>query len=240
MHPASRPPNRWSSRLLALAPRRPGRDRRRPPQAWPQLLGHDLHQGPGAAVLVGPGPLLESTTTNTRLPLARDCAGMLGLVAPHDHGEERRLLLPRPDTATRNIARAIPASVLAAARGRRSGCQRSSRSARSWSALSVAWPGGLPCPWNGDGGHRGMPRDHQGQAMSQRSRPRRSTAERARLRCRLGWRSACGWGSGMPAPSGRSLHPGRGGRTRLPPRGPLAGPFQVATANACVRMGQVQ
>ena len=28
---------------------------------------------------------------------------MLGLVAPHDHGEERRLLLPTADTATRNI-----------------------------------------------------------------------------------------------------------------------------------------
>jgi hypothetical protein len=36
---------------------------------------------------------------------------MLGLVTPDDHGEERRLLVPRPDTATRNMARAMPASV---------------------------------------------------------------------------------------------------------------------------------
>src|SRR5215213_9805226 len=35
-------------------------------------------------------------TTTTRLPLARELGGMLGLVPPHDHGEERRLLLPPP------------------------------------------------------------------------------------------------------------------------------------------------
>jgi hypothetical protein len=35
-------------------------------------------------------------------------AGVLGLVAPHDHGEERRLPAPAaPETATRNMARAI-------------------------------------------------------------------------------------------------------------------------------------
>jgi hypothetical protein len=28
----------------------------------------------------------------------------------------------------------------------------------------------------------------------------------------------------------RSLHPGRGGRTRLPPRGPPGGPFQAESA----------
>jgi hypothetical protein len=38
----------------------------------------------------------------------------LGLVAPDDHGEERRLLLPgsrRPLTATLNMVRAMPLSV---------------------------------------------------------------------------------------------------------------------------------
>src|SRR4030095_10983334 len=33
--------------------------------------------------------------------------------------------------------------------------------------------------------------------------PARSTAGCGRLGCRLGWWSACGWGSGMPAPSGQ-------------------------------------
>jgi hypothetical protein len=46
--------HRRSSWLLALAPRRPGR-RRRPAQARPQLLGHDLDDGPGA----GPGRRLR-------------------------------------------------------------------------------------------------------------------------------------------------------------------------------------
>ena len=54
----------------------------------------------------------------------------------------------------------------------------------------------------GDGGHRGMPRDHQGQAQSQRSRPWNSLPS-GPARCRVGWWSACGWGSGMPAPSGQ-------------------------------------
>src|SRR5215216_4710074 len=35
-------------------------------------------------------------TTTTRLPLLSDSGSMLGLVTPHDHGEERRLLLPPP------------------------------------------------------------------------------------------------------------------------------------------------
>jgi hypothetical protein len=51
-------------------------------------------------------------------------------------------------------------------------------------ALSVAWPGGLPCPWNrGTIEHRGMPS---------------GLGSGAGL---VG--SACGWGSGMSAPSGQ-------------------------------------
>jgi hypothetical protein len=34
---------------------------------------------------------------------------------------------------------------------------------------------------------------------------RKYIAEWARLRCRVGWWGACGWGSGMPAPSGQIL-----------------------------------
>jgi hypothetical protein len=49
---------------------------------------------------------------------------------------------------------------------------------------------------------------------------------RGRLGCRVGWRSACGWGRACQHRPARSLHPGRGGRTRLPPRG-LVGPSQA-------------
>jgi hypothetical protein len=72
--PASRSSHRWSSWLLVLAPRRPGRRRRRPPQARSELLGHDLDDLPGAAVLVGPGPLLEAAHDHdpaTKLPKDR-------------------------------------------------------------------------------------------------------------------------------------------------------------------------
>src|SRR5215216_3683940 len=50
---ASRSSHRWSSWLLVLAPRRPGRRRRRPPKAWPQLLGQHFDHRSGAAVLGG-------------------------------------------------------------------------------------------------------------------------------------------------------------------------------------------
>ena len=79
-----------------LVPRRPGRGRRCPPQAWPQLVGHYLHDRSGAAVLSGPAPLLEPAHDHDPAALGQGLGHMLGLVPPHDHGEERRLLLPRP------------------------------------------------------------------------------------------------------------------------------------------------
>jgi integrase len=63
---ASRSSHRWSSWLLARAARRPGRRRRRPPQARPQLLGHDLDGGSGAAVLSRPAALLEPAHDHQR------------------------------------------------------------------------------------------------------------------------------------------------------------------------------
>src|SRR5215218_6989940 len=66
--------------------RRPGRGRHRPARARSQLLGQDLDHGPGAAILSGPASLLEPAMTTTRL-LGQGPRGMLGLVAPHDHGE---------------------------------------------------------------------------------------------------------------------------------------------------------
>jgi hypothetical protein len=74
----------------------------------------------------------------------------------------------------------------------------------------------------GDGGCRGMPREPQGQAVEPTKSAVDEAAECARLGCRVGWRRLrLGVGHARNRPA-RSLHPGRGGRTRLPPRGPLA------------------
>ena len=81
--------------LVALAARRPGGGGC-PPQARPQLLGYDLDDLAGAAVFSGPAPLLESANDHHSAALGQGLGGVLGLVAPHDHGEERRLLLPPP------------------------------------------------------------------------------------------------------------------------------------------------
>jgi hypothetical protein len=48
----------------------------------------------GAAVLGRPGPLLEPAHGHHPAAPGERLAGVLGLVAPDDHGEERRLLLP--------------------------------------------------------------------------------------------------------------------------------------------------
>ena len=73
-----------------------------------------------------------------------------------------------------------------------------------------------------------MPQGRQGQAAE----PTKSAIDQA---CRVGSAQEPGWlvgclrlgvGHARNRPA-RSLHPGRGGRTRLPPRGPLAGPLQA-------------
>jgi hypothetical protein len=131
--------------LLAGAPS--GLDWRggRPPQAWTQLLGDDLDDLAGAAVLSGPGPLLEPAHDHHPAAPAQRLGGVLGLVPPHDHGEERRPCSRRPDTATRNMARAIPASV----------CRSSGSSVRLPAKLTLAsvmlhpllgLPGRAGCP----------------------------------------------------------------------------------------------
>ena len=73
-----------------------------------------------------------------------------------------------------------------------------------------------------------MPRDPQGQA----AKPTKSGMNQA---CRMGSARVPGWlvgclrlgvGHARNRPA-RSLHPGRGGRTRLPPREPRVGPLQA-------------
>jgi excisionase family DNA binding protein len=72
-----------------------------------------------------------------------------------------------------------------------------------------------------------MPQERQWQAVG-------STKSAVDHACRVGsarvpsWLVEClrlGVGHARNRPA-RSLHPGRGGRTRLPPRGPLVGPLQ--------------
>jgi hypothetical protein len=116
--------------------RGPGRRCRRPAKARPQLLGQHLDHRVGAAVVGRPGPLLEPAHDHDPAAPSQGLGHMLGLVAPHDPGED-----------------------------------------------CLAGRSALPVE-PGDGGHRGM-----------------------------------------PASSGQTLHPGRDGRTRLPPRGPLASPL---------------
>jgi hypothetical protein len=74
-----------------------------------------------------------------------------------------------------------------------------------------------------------MPRGHQEQAVSQRSRPDwiRLPAI-GRLGCRVGWWSACGWGSGMPASSGQIPPPWAWWENEAPTAGAACGPRQAS------------
>ena len=143
--------------------------------------------------------------TTTRLPLARDCTACPAWSRHTTTVKNDASRSLRPDTATRNPAERCRHLVQRTS-GPRSGCRRSLRLPRSWLLpLPVAWPDGS-CPALGPGG-RWTPVACQetagGKRQSQRSRPRIKVAGRGRLRCRVGWWGACGWGSGMPVPSGQ-------------------------------------
>jgi hypothetical protein len=194
-------------RLLAGAPS--GLDRRggRPPQAWTQLLGDDLDDLAAAAILTGPGPLLQPADHHHAVALREGLGGVLGLVAPHTTTVKKlgSLSRLRPDTATRNVARVMPPLVW----------RSSGSSVRLPAKLTLASVMVLPlscclagrvCPALGPGArwtpwHAARP---PGQA-AEPTKPARldQAAERARLRCQLGWWRACGWWSGMPAPPGQ-------------------------------------
>jgi hypothetical protein len=163
---------------------------------------------------------------------AQGLRGMLGLVVPDDHGEERRLLLPpprhrhperRPSDPTLGIANL---GLVGEVAGEAHGCLGHGLAP----FCCLAGRSALPLE-PGDGGRRGMPKGHQGQAVE----PTKSAIDQGR-RPWVG--SGAGLVGGALAAGGRacqhrparSLHPGRGGRTRLPPRGPLVGPSQATTA----------
>ena len=140
-------------------------------------------------------------TTTTRLPFERDCAACSAwsrhtITVKNDASCSRR-----PDTATRTwpgrsrLGVADLGVVGEVAGKAHAGLGHDA-------ALLNAWPGGLPCPWNrGTVNTVACQQSPRGKRRSQRSRPvLDQVAERARLRCRVGWWGACGWGSGMSAP----------------------------------------
>ena len=166
--------------------------------------------------------------TMARLPLASDrvaCSAWSRhtITVKNDSSCSQRPRWPPGTWPGRSRPRCAAARVVGGVAGEAHGCPGHDV------PVPVAWPGGLPCPWNpGDGGHHGMPPDPQEQAAE----PTKSAIDPDRRPWPaqvLSWLAALaagGWACRhRPA---RSLHPGCGGRTRLPPRGPLAGPFQVA------------
>jgi hypothetical protein len=97
------PPHR-SSGLLAA--RGPDRRRRRPSQARPELLGHDLDDLAGAAASAVQRRCWSRPTTTTRLPLASDSATCLAWSRQTITVKNDGFCSRRPLMATRNMARA--------------------------------------------------------------------------------------------------------------------------------------
>jgi len=111
-------------------------------------------------------PLLEPPHDHDAAALGQRLAGMLGLVAPHDHREERRLLLPtarhgHPEHGPGDPTLGVPElGVVGQVAGEAHGCLGHD------SALLDCLAGRSALPLEpGDGGHRGMPGDRRRQAM---------------------------------------------------------------------------
>ena len=155
-------------------------------------------------------------STTIRLPLAKDLAACSAW-SRHDHGEERRLLLPParrppehgPGDTTLGVADLGLVGEVAG---------EAQQLPRSWCIPPEYLAGRSALPLDpGDGGHRGMPQEPQGQAMEPTKSAMHQFAGCGQLRC-PGWLAEClrlGVGHARNRPA-RSLHPGRGGRTRLP------------------------
>jgi hypothetical protein len=223
---ASSPPEGGGQCRTYLSSRlgRPARCRRCPPQAWPELVGHNLDDLAGAVILSGPGPLLEPTHDHDPAPFGQRLGGMLSLVAPHDHGEERQLLLsstgdghpeqgpgdPTLGVADRGSSVRLPAKLTLA----------------SVMCCPPGTGGRAVCPARG-------PRGTVDTVACSRSPGASDGANEVGHAIKL----AGPWPARVPswlvdtlAAGGRacqhrparSLHPERGRRTRLPPRGLLA------------------
>jgi hypothetical protein len=161
------------------------------------------------------------------IALSQGLRGMLGLVVRHDLGEERRLLLP-PAAHGHPEGRSGDAAVGVADLGWSVRLPAKLTAASVMVCPSCCLPGG--CPVLGPRG-RWTPW-HGGRAPGQAVEP---TKPAMRSGCRGGSAREPGWLADPLAAGDRacqhrpasSLHPRHGGRTRLPPRGPLAGPSQA-------------
>jgi hypothetical protein len=183
----------------------------------------------GAAILVRPGPLPEPPHHHDPAAPAQRLGGMLGLVAPHHHGEEARLTIPaagdghpkrRPGDAPIGVAQLGVVGEVAGEADLRPAC----------CCPPVAWPGGLPCP-----GNRGTV-DALACHKATRGKPAEPTKSApAGSGCRAGsaqepaWLGggACGWWSGMPAPPGQPLPPWAWREIEAPAAGAGRGPAQA-------------
>ena len=210
--------------LLARAARRPGRGRRRPPQAWPQLLGQTSTTEralPSSAVQLR---CWSRPMTTTRLPLLRDwlaCSAWSRhtITVKNEASCSRRPTRPPgrwPGRCHPRCSRSSGSSV-------RLPAKLTLASVMVLPSCCLAGRSALPLE-PGDGGHRGMPTGRQGQA-AELTKSAINQARRASGSVRVpGWLVEClrlGVGHARNRPA-RSLHPGRGGRSRLPPRRPKA------------------
>ena len=174
----------WSSSPSPIADSAPA-PRPRPPRR----IGRCRSQRSSCAAGAGPRPPPAA--------LGQRLGGMLGLVAPHDHGEERRLLLPtarhrHPEHGPCNAALGVAhLGLVGEVAGEADGCL--GYDSASW----IAWPGGPPVPrGTGDGGHRGMPTVRlRGKRQSDELLNHPNRRPWVGSGSRVGWWSACGcWG----------------------------------------------
>src|SRR5829696_3406062 len=94
-------------------------------------------------------------------------------------------------------------------------------------------PGRAVCPALGTGGRWTPWHAERPPGASDRANevgPTGSTAEHARLRSRVGWWGTCGWGSGMPAPSGQIPPPWAWRENEAPTTRTARSPSQAALA----------
>ena len=189
---------------MRLAPRRPGRGRRRTGSASSSADLTTDRALPASAVSSA-GPAHDHDAAVLGGAAACSAWSRHTITVKNDASCSRR-----PDTATRNMARAMPPSVCAP-RGRRSGCRRSSRWPRSWGAPSWCLAGRSARPRGAE--DRWIP--WHAERPPGASNRANEVGHRSRLPSGLG--SGAGLVGGGLAAGGRacqhrpvrSLHPGR-------------------------------
>jgi hypothetical protein len=101
-----------------LAARRPGRGGRRPPQARPSSVGHDLHDGSGAAILRRRAALLEPAHDRSAPPLWTNPTHQDRPKPPEPVSAQRALAVTTSDLLTSGAERLIHRCVVPGGRDR--------------------------------------------------------------------------------------------------------------------------